>query len=287
MPEKLITRTYRGDLPQLRIMLHCLNKYWQGNRFLTVACTKNWDQPDPDIIDDVRVIVEETLRDGWTVEFAPQYQNIMMGYEEAQLYNFLLSMDDRFDETISVDSKDFLLKPSDINDFKINGKYNIARFKDTRIFSEFYREFCDHYGIDTLDIPLPIILTPYTFNKEQTKRIWNKLLDRYGHDFTIWPMFPTSIEWCVYYVETILDSDPIVKFTEDTGWMPIGGFYKNPDIEIGLEQERLFDVHTHTKFWKHHRNSNIPEAIEITARVLKKHNIEDRVIDEWVASIRK
>lgn len=286
MPEKLITRTYRGDLPQFRVMLHCLNKYWQGNRFITIACTKNWNQPDSTIINDVRIVVEETLVDGWTVEFAPQYQTVMNGYQEAQLYNFLLSTDDRFEESISVDSKDFLLKPCDITDFKINGKYNIARQKDQKIFSELYRDFCDEYGIDSLDIPLPIILTPYTFNTQQTKRIWTKLLSKYGHDFTSWPMFPTGIEWCLYYVETMLDPTPIVEFSSDVGWMPIGGFYKNPNIVEGLEQERAFMQYSHTKFWKHHRKSNVSDAIEITARMLKKYDIEDHVINTWINSIK-
>jgi hypothetical protein len=281
MPEKLTVRTYRGDLPQLRVMLHCLNKYWQGNRFISIACTKNWDLPDLNIINDVRPIVEEMLTDGWIVEFVPRLQTNMVGYEEAQVYNFTMSMDDRFEESIGIDSKDFLLKPCDLNDFKVNGKYNIARFKDTRIFSEFYRIFCDRYGIDTLDIPLPIILTPYTFNTAQTKRIWKKLLDRYGYDFTTWTMFPTGVEWCVYYVETMLDPDPIVKFTDENSWMPIGGFYKNPNIAEGLEQERNFDLNNNTKFWKHHRQSNTKECVEITARVLKNHGIEDHVISRW------
>lgn len=286
MPEKLITRTFRGDLPQLTVMLHCLNKNWQGNRFISIACTKNWDQSDPTILDEVKSIVEQTLIDRWTVEYAPQYQTSMTGYEEAQLYNFLLSMDDRFQEAISIDSKDFLLKSSDIKDFKINGKYNITRFKDQKTFSEFYRVFCDRYGIDELDVPLPIILTPYTFNIEQTKRIWDKLLDRYGNDFTKWSMFPTGVEWCVYYVETLLDPDPIVKFAEDTGWMPIGGFYKNPNIQEGLEQERMFDINPHTKFWKHHRESNTPQAIEITTRMLRRYGIADDVINTWITSIK-
>jgi len=287
MHEKIITRTYRGDLPQFRVMLHCLNKNWQGNRFISIACTKNWSHLDPTIIDAVRPIVEETLTDGWTIEFVPQFQTAMIGYEEAQLYNFTMAMDDRFEDSIGIDSKDFLLKPCDINDFKSSGLYKIARFKDpqNKIFSEFYRVFCDRYGIDTLDVPLPIILTPYTFNNAQTKRIWKKLLDQFGQDFTKWTMFPTGVEWCVYYVETLLDPDPIVKFVDPNGpdghWMPIGGFYKKPNITDGLEQERVFDLTVNTKFWKHHRESNTADAVEITARVLKNHGIEDHVISRW------
>lgn len=282
MVEKLTIRTYRGDLPQLRITLYCLNKYWQGNRFISIACTKNWDLPDPDIINDVRPIVKEMLTDGWTVEFVPQLETAMGGYEEAQLYNFLMAMDDRFDDAIGIDSKDFLLKPCDLSDFKSNNQYNIARFKDSRIFSEFYRGFCDRYNIETLDLPLPIILTPYTFNSQQTKRIWDILLDKFGHDYTNWTMFPTGVEWCVYYVETMLDTNPIVHFSDaSSNWMPIGGFYKHPNIEEGLVQEKSFDLNTNTKFWKHHRQSNVPEAVEITARVLKNHGIDDHVIDRW------
>ncbi len=281
-----MTRTYRGDLPQLRVMLHCLNKYWQGNRFISIACTKNWDQPDPTIIDDVRPIVEETLTDNWTIEFVPQLETNMAGYEEAQLYNFTMAMDDRFEDSISIDSKDFLLKPCNINDFKINNKYKITQFTDTRVFSEFYRVFCDRYAIDFLDIPLPIILTPYTFNCQQTKKIWAKLLEKFGNDYTKWTMFPTGVEWCVYYVETYLDQNPIAEFTKDApGWMPIGGFYKYPNIAEGLIQEKLFDSNHHTKFWKHHRQSNIPEAVEITSRVLANHQIDEHIISRWKTDI--
>jgi len=286
MSEKLMTRTYRGDLPQLRVMLHCLNKNWKGNRFISIACTKNWEEEDPTIIDEVQSITECTLVDGWTVEFVPQIETSMIGYEEAQLYNFLMAMDDRFDEAIGIDSKDFLLKPCDLNDFKINGKYNIAQFNDERIFSEFYRVFCDRYGIDKLDIPLPIILTPYTFNCNQTKKIWNKLLDKFGKDFTKWTMFPTGVEWCVYYVETLLDPNPCAEFIiSNNNWMPIGGFYKNPNSIEGLVQEKSFDANAQTKFWKHHRLCNTGDCVEITARVLKNYNIEQSVIDQWVNEI--
>lgn len=284
MSEKLMTRTYRGDLSQFRVMLHCLNKNWQGNRFINIACTKNWNTPDPSIIDDVKKIVQEELDNDWVVEFYPHLETKMAGYEEAQLYNFLMSLDDRFEESIGIDSKDFLLKPCDVNYFKHNGQYRITRFTDTKIFSDVYRVFCDRYGIDTLDIPLPIILTPYTFNCQQTKRIWHKLLEQYGQDFTNWTMFPTGVEWCVYYVETMLDTNPIVKFTDEM-WMPISGFYKTPNIEEGLIQEQNFDSNIHTKFWKHHRASNVPDAIEITARVLKKYNVAPHVINRWISEI--
>ena len=48
-----------------------------------------------------------------------------------------------------------------------------------------------------------------------------------------------------------------MKFVDTNGpdghWMPIGGFYKKPNITDGLEQERVFDLNVNTKFWKHHR----------------------------------
>jgi hypothetical protein len=97
-------------------------------------------------------------------------------------------------------------------------------------------------------------------------------------------MFPTGVEWCVYYVETLLDPNSIVKFTDEV-WMPIGGFYKNPNISEGIEQEHNFNLNPATKFWKHHRQSNTPETVGITARVLENYNISKDVINRWISEI--
>ena len=290
MPEKITTRTYRGDLPQFRVMLHCLNKNWQGERHISIACTKNWDQPDSDIINLVKPMAEEILN-GWTVEYVPQFQTSMVGYEEAQLYNFTMARDDRFEDSIAIDSKDFLLKPCSMSDFKVGDQYKITRFRDSqnRTFSEFYREFCDDIGIDYLDAPLPLILTPYVFNREQTKRIWNRLLKEFGENFQEWCRFPTGVEWCVYYAYTLLDPNKIVEFVPINGpygyWMPIGGIFKYPDVNEALRQEADFDLHADRKFWKHHRSATTKETAEITARVLANHDINNSIIDRWLSEI--
>ena len=288
MAEKITVRTFRGDLPQLRLMLHCLNKYWQGNRYISIACTKNGDHADPTIVGDVRKIAEEELSIEWTIDMVEPLNTNMNGYNEAQLYNFTMAMDPNFTDALGLDSKDILLKPCNLIDFKVGNEYKITRFDDSqnRTFSQFYPGVCNDLGLPDLDIPLLLILTPYLFNTEQTLRVWNKITEKFGKNFTDWNEFPTGVEWAVYYIYTLLDQERVINFVDRNSphgqWMPIGGIWAGQTVAGAEHQAMEFDKYFDRKIWKNSWKVSDLEITTITAKVLSAHGIDQSVIDRWI-----
>lgn len=284
MAEQIVVVTYKGDLPQFKLMLHCLNKYWKGNKQITVAVTSYGNESADLTVPAVKDILSHCLTSEWTVHLFPTIPKILDGYDEAQLYKFLISKSDLADDHVILDCKDFLLKPADFTDFISNGLYKIIHFDDpTKTYQEIYPYLSSELGI-TEDIPKNIILTPYIFNTNQMKRVWEKFVNRFG-DYNTWTKFPTTIECGSYYALTYLDSNALIKFTDksskDYYWMPIGGIWKDQTTEEMLRQQQSFFQSDDRKFWKHHRA--VGDSTEITSAVLQTAGIDQSIINTWIS----
>ena len=283
MSEQIVVVTYKGDLPQFKLMLYCLNKYWQGNKQITIAVTSYNNEPATVTVPQVEEVLHSQLSLDWTIHVFPEIKCNIGGYNEAQLYKFLISKSNLADDHIILDCKDFLLKPADFTDFIFEGRYKIIHFDDPeKTYQEIYPLLTTQLGI-TQDIPKNIILTPYIFNNNQMKRVWTKFINKFGN-YDTWTTFPTMIECGSYYALTYLDESPLIKFVDKSSpeyyWMPIGGIWKSQTREEILEQQKTFDLFPERKFWKHHRN--VFDSTEITADVLQQHNIPDAVINTWI-----
>ena len=281
--EQLVIVTYQEDIPQLRIMLHCLNKYWQGNRFISIACTDHTDN-------EVRQIAQQQLIDSWQINFISSIQTKLSAYDLQQLYKITASLDERFNDSIVLDCKDFLLKPGNISDFKNGNRYNLLRFQDpTKSFKDMYPQVLEDLDIENADIPMTLILTPWIWNRSQLQKYWDYLTKKIPITYQEWKIFPTGSEWAGYYAYTVLDQDRLIDITPLDSpigyWMPFGGVWKGQSISEIIEQENNFDLFPDRKFWKHHRAASTKESIEITARVLKNHSINDDLVNQWKVEI--
>jgi len=279
---KLIVVVYDQDLPQFQVFCHCLNKYWQDTRNLTVVVGK------PNVAktyQSVKSIVDLIFSSGWNVAIQQgSSDNHMDGYQEQQLFKVLASLDELCRDAVVFDCKDFLLKPMGFDDFKEKSKYKVAVFSDDeKTFQDFYPSVATAFNFKQ-EIPLPLILTPWIWQKEQLQKYWQKIQDLFGQDYSSWSQYPTGSEWASYYAFTYLDENPTVEF-DINWWMPVGGCWKHQTVDEIQQQADMFDQYPDRKIWKHHRTVTDSEKINITATVLKSHGIPTTVVDAWINEI--
>jgi hypothetical protein len=279
---KLVVVVYDQDLPQFRVFCHCLNKYWQDTRNLTVVVGK------PDVTQtyqSVKSIVDQNFSSGWNIEIQQgSLDNHMDGYQEQQLFKVIASLDELCQDAVVFDCKDFLLKPMGFGDFKEKSKYKVAVFTDDKkTFQDFYPSVATAFNFKQA-IPLPLILTPWIWQRNQLQKYWQKIQDLFGHDYSSWSQYPTGSEWASYYAFTCLDGNSTVEF-DTTWWMPIGGCWKHQTVDEIQQQADMFDQYPDRKIWKHHRTVTDFEKINITAIVLKSHGISTTVVDTWIDEI--
>lgn len=279
--EKLVVVTYEDDLPQFEIMLSCLNKYWQGNRHISIAYTINDTNPK----DQILFLAGKHLTNNWTIEYVDFDPTNMAGYDEQQVFKILISLDSEFKDIIVLDSKDFLLKPADLNDFKVDKKHKVLRTFNGGILNDMYPRVVDELEINkSIEDPI-LILTPWIWDQRQLEKYWIYLTEKFG-DWSTWSIFPTGSEWAGYYAFTFLDNNKdielVSKDQKQAYWMPIGGNWKNQTEAEVLAQEKEFDLYSERKFWKNHRDVVNKDLKKITARVLKAHGIDQGLVDVWL-----
>ena len=279
---KLVVVVYDQDLPQFRIFCHCLNKYWQDTRNLTIVVGK------PNVVQtyqSVQSIIDQIFSSEWNILIEQgSLDNHMDGYQEQQLFKVLASLDELYQDAVVFDCKDFLLKPMGFDDFKEKSKYKVAVFNDDKkTFQDFYPSVANTFNFKH-SIPLPLILTPWIWQREQLQRYWQKILELFGDEYHQWSQYPTGSEWASYYAFTYTDKNSLVEF-DNSWWMPIGGCWKHQTVEDIQQQADMFDQYPDRKVWKHHRTVTDLRKINITATVLKSHEISDTAINTWISEI--
>lgn len=274
--EKLLVATYDQDLLQFEMFCHCINKNWKGNRFLTIVLNscQEWKKTDTEI----KGIISRYLS-GWITEVVDGQHPDHNGYREQAVNKVIHSIDDRFDDVIVFDSKDFLLRESDIVDFKKHGKYRVT-FTLDQPHVILYPESSELLDRDISHVPAVLNLTPWIWNVDQLRKYWNHMLERFG-DFCQWDsMFKGGTESDTYYLFTFCDSQTPVKFldSQDNPLM-IGGGWTHQTYESILREAEDFGRWPERKIWKHSRKLEDPRCLEITKTVLEKYGIEREIIN--------
>jgi len=274
--EKLLVATYDQDLLQFEMFCYCINKNWKGNRFLTIVLNSSadWDITRWRVND----IVDRYLC-GWHAEIVDGRHLDHDGYREQAVNKIIFSIDDRFNDTIVFDSKDFLLRGSDLFDFKKDGKYRVT-FTLDRPHLDLYPEAKDLLDKDISHIPAVLNLTPWIWNIDQLKKYWNYMSGRFG-DFSDWDsMFKGGTESDTYYVYTFCDELTSIKFLDprDNPLM-IGGGWTYQTYEGIVQEAQDFDRWSERKIWKHSRKLEDPRCLNVTRSVLLKYGIEREIID--------
>lgn len=279
--EKLLVVTYDQDLPQFEMMCHCLNKNWQGTKRLTVVYGKSVD-PLIDMDQQINEIIQQNFNDQWSIDIHDGRISIIDGYHEQQINKIRFSLDS--DDTIVFDSKDFLLKKSNLDDFKQDHRYVISYHKSNKNYNDLYPrakevvpEIHDH-------TPTTLYLTPWIWPRSQLEKFWNHLIAKFG-PFEQWQEFPGHSEWATFFAYTYHDTSRTIEITNDEyEHIKFGGAWSFQDFSGGLEQMQEFDRWPERKVWKHTRRTRDPALVVISAMVLEKYQIDRKLIARWAKS---
>lgn len=276
--EKLLVVTYNDDMSQFEMFCHCINLNWQGNQFLTVVVgTPNPDTDNGLTLHCVNNIIKTMLPE-WTVEVINGSILGIDGYLEQCINKIIYSIDERFRDVIVFDSKDFLLKSSDSNDFKNEQGYRATFIYPAQTHLDLYPDGHALVDGDISEVPASLNLTPWIWSVSQLQRYWNYMQDRFGN-YTSWKKFPAGQEIDTFFAYTWLDTDATMRYlpAESTPLL-VGGNWSLQTYTRSVNEASDFKKFDDRKIWKHSRKSS-PECLQVTRQLLVDYGIKEEIID--------
>ena len=277
MSEKLLVATYDQDLLQFEMFCYCLNKNWQGNRFLTVVLNScsDWSATHHR----VAMILQNCLSK-WDYEIINGQHADHNGYREQAVNKVIYSIDKRFTDCIVFDSKDFLLRPASIANFKKHNRYRNTFILD-QYHVELYPESIELLDIDISGAPAVLNLTPWIWNVQQLEKYWQYMQFRFGK-YPEWDtMFKAGSESDTYYLYTLYDTDTNVKFlSKEENPLIVGGGWTHQDFDGMWRELDDFRRWRERLVWKHSRKLLDPGCLAVTKTVLLEFGVEPCVIEK-------
>ena len=272
MSHKLLVATYQDDLRQFEMFCHCLNKNWHSDQVLTVALGKNTD------VGRTQQVLRSYLPN-WTVDIKPTVHPYINGYTEQQVNKIFHSIDHAVDEVIVFDSKDFLLRSTSIDDFKINDQYRVTFYVPGQRLCELYPDIAHIVDADTSALPSVINLTPWIWRVDQLEKYWCHINCRFG-PYQSWTDFPAGTEIYGFYVYTWTDDRSTMSWCNaDQTPLMLGGGWTHQTHQGMLEEAKAFDLWSERKIWKHSRKLPDARCLDVTRSVLLKYGIEKEIVD--------
>jgi hypothetical protein len=262
---------------------YCINKNWNGNHFITVVAnsTEPYSNESWDIF--VKELTEITKKylSRWTVEIVDGRHADHRGFREQQVNKVLYSIDDRFQDAIVFDAKDFLLRVADLSTFKIDDYYKVIDWIPEERLIDRYPKSHTLLDQDMSHIPAIYNLTPWIWNVDQLNQYWSYMTNKFG-DYHEWGKddYKGGGEIDSYFAYTYCNPDKTVKFSSlDDNHTLINGGWSGQSYEGMIEQSAHFDYFTNRIVWKHHRNLKDSRCLEVTKSVLLEYGIEQEIIE--------
>jgi hypothetical protein len=214
----------------------------------------------------------------WIVEIIDGRHPDHNGYREQAVNKIKFSIDHRFEDVIVFDSKDFLLRPLGLENFKVNDQYRVTFWLEQR-YIDMYPDSKNLLDQDMSHVPSVLNLTPWIWNVDQLEKYWRYMLDRFGY-YLDWPdMFVAGTESDTYYAYTYCDSNTSIKFlSPDENPLLVGGGWTHQNYQGMLDEAKAFDQWPERKIWKHSRKLEDPRCLDVTVAVLKKYDIGQEII---------
>lgn len=266
---KILVQTYQPDMLQFEMFCHCLNKNWQDDKNITVIV----GQPDADtVIHTAKNIIEKQLSSEWNVVVVNGTITALNGLTEMGLNKIVYSDVD----TLVCDAKDFLLRPSDINDYKKNNKYCVNFYFSNKTHSQIYD------NIQGLDAPAVSSMTPWIWSPTILETYVEWLETNYGNHKT-WSMFPGGFEYCTWFVwawnqphlKELIEIDP------SNCSLRFGGVWPKQTAQGAVQEVKDFVRWSERKWWKHTRKVKDPICLDITCDMLIQFGINTEYVLDW------
>lgn len=203
MTHRLLISTFYNDLPNFKICVNLLNKYWEGNKALTVIYSLML--PNGALLDKNEIVtfLEKTLSENlldWDYVIKPALKTKMKsGWEEQQLSKLFYSQEHNEDYTVIFDSKDFIHSKMYFEDFFRNSKMKVIPLdQGCYKFIDRCRSLFD-LSKNTFH-PDPI--SPWVWENKVLKDLYKMITENFG-DYLLWEYFPGSEYMNYYYFKTI------------------------------------------------------------------------------------
>lgn len=269
---KILIPTYVDDHIQFEMFCCCLAKNWQGEKNITVIIGKPYSE---DIEFQVQQVISKHFDHNWNIEVIDGTINIVPGLCEMQTNKHLYVDTD----TLVLDAKDFLLKPSDMQDY-CNERCNINfYFPNTE-----HKDMYDRVPGDE-NVPAVSSMTPWFWNPEILNGYMEWVEQHYGK-YNTWKTYPGGFEYCTWFVWAWNTPDIKKLIHTDPMNCPLvfGGVWPGQSVKGALREELDFDRWPERKWWKHTRKVNHVECLETTCRVLKRYGIDPDFVETWKAN---
>lgn len=266
---KILIPTYVDDQIQFEMFCHCLQKNWQGEKNITVVIGKPYDA---DIAKKVDTTLMRNFDSSWHIEVFDGTISNVHGLCEMQTNKHIYSDVD----TLVLDAKDFLLKPSDMSDYK-NELYTANFYFPGHNHSDLY----DRVPGDS-DVPAVSTMTPWIWSPALLEGYMEWVESHYGK-YNTWQNYPGGMEYCTWFVWAWNNPEIKKLIHTDPQNCPLrfGGIWPGQSAEGALQEEKDFDKWPQRKWWKHTRKVNDSVCLEVTCRVLKKYSIDPDYVDAW------
>ena len=254
--EKIVVGTYEEDLKQFEIFCYCLNKNWNGPKNLT-AFVGSYNQ-QPGNINHVQQIVDTHLSN-WNASVVDGHRTLATdGYAEQNINKILNSFGS--DYAIVFDSKDFILRPMDLDDFFINGLLALSYFETDKSHYDLYPNSKNIF--DGLDIPPTLNLTPWIWDANILEKMWDEHQTGFYNNYT---------EWDSYLTYAVVTNS--IKLPEFNERVIIAGGWTHQDYNGMLQQKDQMINLNHKKIWKHSRKLEDHRCSDVTNQVLSHFDI--------------
>ena len=251
----LLVVTFYNDLPNLRIFLFLLNKFWLGNKDIKIiySLKANYDQ----LIEAsyIRPLVEDAvtlLGKEWNVQVCEAQYNELSGYNDQQYSKYLYSESSDKTWTVVFDCQNFLINFCDFKDFFVNNKVISLRDDVVDLWTKCAKEDLQ-LGQEEPNCSIEP-LTPWVWKNSDVANTKNFLISKFGPLETR-KGFPGS-EYVNVYLYKL--------FVEMNNEEDLYCFVKNRNLPV------LY----------HHRIRNI-DHIQNNAYILKRAGVPDNEIIRW------
>lgn len=272
--EKILVATFDQDLTQFEMFCVCLAKYWKGEKTLDVIVGKN---SNPGMCNTQDIVSAEQIAskffdDSWAVKIIDGTIDQVPAFTEMSV-NKVIHSDVN---TLVCDSKDFLLKPSDMSDYIIDNKYCVNFFFPNQTHDELYDNI--------LGKPAPAVssMTPWIWSRDICADYLSWLQENHG-PYNTWKEFPGYYEYCIWFLHAWNTPTVKNKLITDSNSCPLrfGGIWFEQNAQGSLNEEQDFDCWPERKWWKHTRKVNNTVCLDVTCRVLEKYGIDPEYVNDW------
>ena len=266
---KILVQTYQPDMLQFEMFCHCLNKNWQDDKNITVIV----GQPNADTV--IRItenIIKSQLSSDWSVDLVNGTISTLDGLTEHAVNKVKYSNVD----TLICDAKDFLLRPSNIQDYKSNSKYCVNFYFPDKTHLQMYD------NVQELNAPAVSSMTPWIWSPAVLDTYVEWLEKNYGHHKT-WNMFPGGFEYCTWFVwawnqphlKELIETDP------SNCSLRFGGVWPGQSAQGAVQEVKDFVRWSERKWWKHTRKVQDPICLDLTCDMLIQFDINIEYVLDW------